>query len=240
MSKNHNISIDEGIEKLRSLTISEKNKSTEKKNRAIYNNIINKNINLNHVTNAKNITYRNNNNINDIYRNDHSNNKNYKRKRNYLSLINNYNKGEISNISSDTNNPKDKNININNNKIDENTLIDAEALSTELLKCKNEEELKKVLFHQLLLLDQKKRNNIKYEELKRSTNILEKDKFDLLKCIKGVSRVLNKKVLSKNNLNLKINDLEGEISRLNGRINYFQSLGDLYKNELNKLKQVYY
>ena len=236
MSKNHNISIDEGIEKLRSLTISEKNKnnniknekSTEKRNRTFYNNI-----------------NKNNNNINGNNNKDYFNNKNYKRKRNYLSLLSSYNKNEIltPNISRDANNQKDKNIinnNINNNKIEENTLLDVEALSNELLKCKNEEELKNVLFHQLLLLDQKKRNYVKYEEIKNSTNILEKDKYDLLKCIKGVSRVLNKKVNSKNNLDLKINDLEGEISQLNGRINYYQSLGDLYKNELDKLKQIYY
>ena len=235
MSKNHNISIDEGIEKLRSLTISEKNKnniiknekSTEKRNRTFYNNI-NKN---------------NNNNINGNNNKDYSYNKNYKRKRNYLSLLSSYNKNEIPtpNINRDANNQKDKNIINNNiNKIEENTLLDVEALSNELLKCKNEEELKNVLFHQLLLLDQKKRNYLKYEEIKNSTNILEKDKCDLLKCIKGVSRVLNKKVNSKNNLDLKINDLEGEISQLNGRINYYQSLGDLYKNELDKLKQIYY
>ena len=237
MSKNHNISIDEGIEKLRSLTISEKNKnnniknekSTEKRNRTFYNNI-NKN---------------NNNNINGNNNKDYFNNKNYKRKRNYLSLLSSYNKNEkpTPNINRDANNQKDKNIinnDININKIEENTLLDVEALSNELLKCKNEEELKNVLFHQLLLLDQKKRNYAKYEEIKNSTNILEKDKCDLLKCIKGVSRVLNKKVNSKNNLDLKINDLEGEISQLNGRINYYQSLGDLYKNELDKLKQIYY
>ena len=235
MSKNHNISIDEGIEKLRSLTISEKNKnnniknekSTEKRNKTFYNNI-NKN---------------NNNNINGNNNKDYSYNKNYKRKRNYLSLLSSYNKNEIPtpNINRDANNQKDKNIINNNiNKIEENTLLDVEALSNELLKCKNEEELKNVLFHQLLLLDQKKRNYLKYEEIKNSTNILEKDKCDLLKCIKGVSRVLNKKVNSKNNLDLKINDLEGEISQLNGRINYYQSLGDLYKNELDKLKQIYY
>jgi len=235
LSKNHNISIDEGIEKLRSLTISEKNKnniiknekSTEKRNRTFYNNI-NKN---------------NNNNINGNNNKDYSYNKNYKRKRNYLSLLSSYNKNEIPtpNINRDANNQKDKNIINNNiNKIEENTLLDVEALSNELLKCKNEEELKNVLFHQLLLLDQKKRNYLKYEEIKNSTNILEKDKCDLLKCIKGVSRVLNKKVNSKNNLDLKINDLEGEISQLNGRINYYQSLGDLYKNELDKLKQIYY
>ena len=240
MSKNHNISIDEGIEKLRSLTISEKNKnnniknekSTEKKNRIIYNNI-NKNININLMTNS--------NNTNDNQSKDYSNYKNYKRKRNYLSLINGYNKSEIANINSNSNSnkQKDKNI-INNDKIEENTLLDVEALSTELLKCKNEEELKKVLFHQLLLLDQKKRNCIKYEELKESTNILEKDKCDLFKCIEGVSRVLNKKVHCKNDLDLKIKELEGEISKLNGSINYYQSLGDFYKNELDNLKQIYY
>ena len=234
MSKNHNISIDEGIEKLRSLTISEKNKnnniksekSAEKRNRTFYNNI-----------------NKNNNNINGNNNKDYVNNKNYKRKRNYLSLLSSYNKNEIPtpNINRDANNQKDKNIINNNiNKIEENTLLDVEALSNELLKCKNEEELKNVLFHQLLLLDQKKRNYVKYEEIKNSTNILEKDKCDLLKCIKGVSRVLNKKVNSKNNLDLKINDLEGEISQLNGRINYYHSLGDLYKNELDKLKQIYY
>ena len=222
---------------MRSLTISEKNKnnniknekSTEKRNKTFYNNI-NKN---------------NNNNINGNNNKDYFNNKNYKRKRNYLSLLSSYNKNEkpTPNINRDANNQKDKNIinnDININKIEENTLLDVEALSNELLKCKNEEELKNVLFHQLLLLDQKKRNYAKYEEIKNSTNILEKDKCDLLKCIKGVSRVLNKKVNSKNNLDLKINDLEGEISQLNGRINYYQSLGDLYKNELDKLKQIYY
>ena len=188
---------------------------------------------------ALNSKIRINNNNNNYY----SKFKFYKRKRNYHSLINeNNNRNEMSKIDNNVNNnsSKDKMINNNNNhnKTEEEILFDVEALSQELLKCKNEEELKEALFLQLLLLEQKKRKFMNLDELKRRTNMLEKDKYDLLKCQKAVTRALNKKIDISNNLNNIINEFVGEISQMKGRIEYYQSLGDLYIKELNKLKKV--
>ena len=230
LPKNNNLSIDEGIEKLKSLTISERyknnninsEKETEKKNRVFYNYNINNN------------TQNSNNNMNN---DKNSNHLFYKRKRNYLSLINSYKRNEIINrnlnINSNNNHSNGENAN-NENKIEKNKLLDVDILSNELLKTKNQEELKNILFQQLILLDQKIKKEKEIEQIRESINILEKDELDLTKCQKVVTRALCKKIHSKNELDKKDEELKEEILKIINRIVYYQSYGDFFIKELNE------
>lgn len=223
-----NYSIDEGIEKLRSLTISDKikannnsNKLSELKNRIIIKNNINRNLNQKIMENNN----YNSNKINQI-------NQIYKRKRNYISFLNSINKNDI-HIKTNTNNTIRANENINEEKNYLTKLLFVDDFARELLKSKNEEELKKILFLQLFLLDQKKRNDKNIEQIEQSLNILETDNKDLLKCQNGVLRALNKKIHSKSITDMKLRELEDEINKINNRIEYYQMLGDYYKNEMS-------
>lgn len=123
--------------------------------------------------------------------------------------------------------------------IEKNNLLDVDTLANELLKTKSEDELKKVLLPQLLLLDHKKRKDKTIEEMKQVIDMLDIDKNDLIKCQKGVVRALNKKINSYNQLNITVRGLEDEINKINGNINYYQSLGDSYKSAMNELSQIY-
>jgi uncharacterized protein (UPF0218 family) len=123
--------------------------------------------------------------------------------------------------------------------IEKNNLLDVDTLANELLKTKSEDELKKVLLPQLLLLDHKKRKDKTIEEMKQVIDMLDIDKNDLIKCQKGVVRALNKKINSNNQLNITVRGLEDEINKINGNINYYQSLGDSYKSAMNELSQIY-
>ena len=224
-----NYSIDEGIEKLRSLTISDKikannnsNKLSELKNRIIIKNNINRNLNQKIMENNNNYNSNKINQINQIY----------KRKRNYISFLNSINKNDI-HIKNNTNNTIRANENINEEKNYLTKLLFVDDFARELLKSKNEEELKKILFLQLFLLDQKKRNDKNIEQIEQSLNILETDNKDLLKCQNGVLRALNKKIHSKSITDMKLRELEDEINKINNRIEYYQMLGDYYKNEMS-------
>lgn len=166
----------------------------------------------------------------------------YKRKRNYLSFLNTANKIESvngNNNNTQSNNKNINNFNNNNIRIEKNNLLDVDTLANELLKTKSEDELKKVLLPQLLLLDHKKRKDKTIEEMKQVIDMLDIDKNDLIKCQKGVVRALNKKINSNNQLNITVRGLEDEINKINGNINYYQSLGDSYKSAMNELSQIY-
>ena len=230
LPKNNNLSIDEGIEKLKSLTISERyknnninsEKETEKKNRVFYN------FNINNNTQNSNNNMNNDKNSNHLF---------YKRKRNYMSMIKSYKRNEIINrnlnINSKNNHSNGENVN-NENKIEKNKLLYVDILSSELLKTKNQEELKNILFQQLILLDQKIKKEKEIEQIKESINILEKDELDLTKCQKVVTRALCKKIHSKNELDKKDEELKEEISKVINRIVYYQYYGDLLKKELKE------
>jgi hypothetical protein len=210
-----NYSIDEGIEKLRSLTISEriKTNNNNEKLSEIQNRIINQKLIQNCNINSNKINQ-------------------YKRKRNYISLINNQNNNNKS--TNTKNNSIRVNENINEEQKDINKLLFVDDIAPELLKSKDEEELKKILFNQLVLLDQKKRKDKNMEQIAQILYNLENDNKDLLKCQKVVSRALNRKIYSKSTMDMKLKELENEIMTTNGRIEYYQIVGDYYKSELNK------
>ena len=210
-----NYSIDEGIEKLRSLTISEriKTNNNNEKLSEIQNRIINQKLIQNCNINSNKINQ-------------------YKRKRNYISLIHNQNNNNKS--TNTINNSIRANENVNEAQKDINKLLFVDEIAPELLKSKDEEELKKILFNQLVLLDQKKRKDKNMEQIAQILYNLENDNKDLLKCQKVVSRALNRKIYSKSTMDMKLKELENEIMTTNGRIEYYQIVGDYYKSELNK------
>lgn len=244
MQKNKNcISIEEGIEKLKELTISEKNKKILNNKEKIEQKIMNNK--YNNYKNASNIKYLNKfQNI-------------YKSKRNYISLLNSNEKFFKNAKKKNEYGAKNKNC-LKDNKNDDNTqnseedkkdkdydndieknkieLKCVDIVAEELLKSKNEDELKKYLFEQLQMLDNKKRIDKNIGQIKYTINQLDKDKNDLRKCNIGVSRALNKKIVDNNRLDREIKNLENNINSIRNNIKYYESLGDSYLEELHKLK----
>ena len=253
MHKNkNNISIEEGIEKLKELSLSENNKNdlnkekSTDKNSITNNNIFNLSSNIKFQKTIPNI---------------------YKKKRKYITLLTSsekFSENQNKNGAKNTINFGANNINQNNKSEKNNQKLEKEKaikresgseehrekeknkielknvdiIAEELIKSKNEEELKKYLFEQLQLLDNKKRNEKNKVEIKYIIKQLDKDKIDLRKCNIGVSRALNKKIVEYNHLDREIKNLEKNINNIKNSIKYYESLGDCYKEELKKLKSV--
>ena len=233
LNNNNNISIEEGIEKLKQLTISEKGKNKSNLNTKIYtskNNLINSKF----QTKFTNI---------------------YKKKRNYSSLINsNINNNKcIINLNNKINKNENK-FGAKNNNINELQFIRKEEsdiknkakaelkivdiLAQELVQTKNEEELKEYLFEQLQLLDIKKRNDQNINILNDAIIQLDKDKRDLRKCNTIVSLSLNKKLVENYKIDLRIKKLEEDIDKVKGNIKYYEALGDYYISQIKNLNKV--
>ena len=233
LNNNNNISIEEGIEKLKQLTISEKGKNKSNLNTKIYtskNNLINSKF----QTKFTNI---------------------YKKKRNYSSLINsNINNNKcIINLNNKINKNENK-FGAKNNNINELQFIRKEEsdiknkvkaelkivdiLAQELVQTKNEEELKEYLFEQLQLLDVKKRNDQNINILNDAIIQLDKDKRDLRKCNTIVSLSLNKKLVENYKIDLRIKKLEEDIDKVKGNIKYYEALGDYYISQIKNLNKV--
>ena len=231
LNNNNNISIEEGIEKLKQLSISEKDKNKNNLNKKIYT--------------SKNI-------INSKFQNKL---KIYKRKRNYSSLINlnNNNNKCLINLNNEINKNENK-FGAKNNSINELKFIQKEEsdikdqtkseikivdiLAQEIVQSKNEEELKEYLFEQLQLLDIKKRNDQNINILNNAINQLDKDKRDLRKCNTIVSQSLNKKLVENHKIDLRIKKLEENIDKVKGNIKYYEALGDFYISQIKNLNKV--
>lgn len=233
LNNNNNISIEEGIEKLKQLSISEKGKNKSNLNTKIYtskNNLINSKF----QTKFTNI---------------------YKKKRNYSTLINsNKNNNKcIINLNNKINKNENK-FGAKNNNINELQFIRKEEsdikdkaktelkivdiLAQELVQLKNEEELKEYLFEQLQLLDIKKRNDQNINILNDAIIQLDKDKRDLRKCNTIVSLSLNKKLVENYKIDLRIKKLEEDIDKVKGNIKYYEALGDYYISQIKNLNKV--
>ena len=245
---NKNLSIEEGIEQLKQLTISENTKKMENK----IDNIAKKNF----------VSV-----LSDKFHN------NFPKKRNYNALIaKSIQINENSNINNDKaiapNNNTDNNIEemlvsqklkereiqiqkgrelqlqkererINERKKRELKTVD--KVAQELLESRNQDELKEYLFGQLLLLNAKKENDIKKERLKNqinnTINQLINDKMELRKCNTGVSKVLNRKIVELYKVDNEIKKRENEINQVKERLNYHAYMGDFYKEQLKLIKE---
>jgi hypothetical protein len=231
LKKNKNISIEDGIEQLKDLTLNENNKKKLNKNE--FNQINN---NKNKSTIKKFI-------------------KNFPTKRNYLTSIN-----KCNNISNNNNINNNSNMIISNSnqqseKEKENERVNAinelnerekerkkmelktvDEVANELLQSKNENDLREYLFDQLQLLQKKKIIEHKLDQMKNTINQLNRDKIDLRRCNNAVSRALNKKIVEDFNKNRELEKLNIDIDKVIKSINYHEYMGDLYKEELKKLK----
>ena len=233
LNNNNNISIEEGIEKLKQLSISEKDKNKNNLNTKIYTS--------KNIINSK---FKTKLNI-------------YKQKRNYSSLINSNKNNNNNKCLINLNNEINKNENkfgAKNNSINELKFIQkkesgikdqtksdikiVDILAQEIVQSKNEEELKEYLFEQLLLLDIKKRNEQNINILNDSINQLDKDKRDLRKCNTIVSQSLNKKLVENHKIDLRIKKLEEDIDKVKGNIKYYEALGDFYISQIKNLNKV--
>ena len=267
LKKNKNISIEDGIEQLKELTLSEKAKKESGKKQQ---NKIDTNENRN-----SNIS---------VFSHNRRFKKNFLKKRNYLSisnqkkkfLENNNNNNESININN--NNPIIENSNISNNNINTNLIIEntqnqqmavdeneinknkaqnensekekerinerkkmelktVDVVASELLQSKNENDLREYLFDQLQLLERKKRMDNKLSQMENTINQLSNDKLELRKCNTIVSRAFNKKVIEYYNIDKKMKNLNSEIEKVVNSIHYHEYMGDCYKEELNKIKE---
>lgn len=229
MKKNKNISIEDGIEQLKDLTLNENNKKKLNKNE------------FNQINNNKNKSI-----IKKFI-------KNFPTKRNYLTSIN-----KCNNISNNNNINNNCNIIISNsnqqsekedesinaiNELDKREkerkkmeLKTVDVVAQELLQSKDENDLREYLFDQLQLLQEKKIIEYKLGQMKNTINQLNRDKIDLRKCNAAVSRALNKKIVEDFNRNRELEKLSKDIDKVIKNINYYEYMGDLYKEELKKLK----
>ena len=258
---NKNISIEEGIEQLRGLTLSEKSK--QKSNIQEFpqynNNIINSNNNSNFSNNKKFQKFqkrkRNHNELishtNQLQVpeniNNYNNNNEFASSNNNRNINNNINSNNNDNNANNSN-PKNIQIRQINNereleRLKERKKIElktADKVAQELLEFKNQNELKEYLFRQLLLLDQKNNDEQEKEKINNqinaSINQLNNDKIELRKCNTAVSRALNRKIVEHFLLYNKVKNLENEVKKVRESINYHAYQGDLFHNHLKNLK----
>ena len=243
--ENKNISIEEGIEKLKELTLSEntKNQINKKECFPVYSNL---------------------NSMNFVYSRKFQ--KNFPNKRNYNCLLSQSNKIQGNQNTNNTfinYNIKNEFI-INQKKIEKERefqiqkgieerqkeserikerkkreLETVEKVARELLESKNLIELKEYLFGQLILLDQKKKKDNKNQQIKyqinNTINQLNLDKIELRKCNTVVTQALNKKIVEAYKFENKVRKLSEDINKVKESINYHEKMGDYYKGKLKEI-----
>ena len=225
LNDNEEITLEEGIEILKQMII------TENKKNQINNN-------------------KGPNNMNSII-NVHLTKKRIKR--NYISLLTQTQAKMqthfplINNINTINNN-----VNAINNKIEVNSRADiffdknkekvkeeerkklelktVDKATEEILESKNQDDLKKYLFNQLVLLEDKKDKERKIQEIKNEINNLEKDFPSLKKCLLTIIRPVNKNNSKINKLDNKIKELKDEIDKVTERIKYYECVGNFLLN----------
>lgn len=250
---NRNLSIEEGIEQLKELTLTENTKKKlEQKNyynskkfqksipiKRNYNFLINNN----KIISQKNIisNYSNNNNNIYIHTTNNTNNSSNIISNNNDTLINAHEKilyQEKLEKEKEIERQKEEERMKERKKVELKTV---DKVAQELLESKNQTELKEYLLNQLILLDQKKRIDYNNEQIikkiNHSINQLNNDNLDLRKCNIAVTRALNKKAVECFNLENKKKKLENEINNVEKSINYHAYMGDLYNEKIKLLKE---
>ena len=205
------------------------------------------------------------NKINEININNNNNKYNYsnkyKLKRNYYTLLNqtpsrmqksssniintNYNIN-INNIRNnkieEVNSRKNMNEkrNIENSKEEERNKLElktVEQIAEELLKSKDQEELKKYLFIQLLFLNEKYKKDKIFQKIKEQINLLDIDYHSLDKCQKTISRPINRNKFKISELDNKNSELNKEIEKKKESIQFLEYILSLYFN-ISKIKKL--
>ena len=207
------------------------------------------------------------NKINEININNNNNKYNYsnkyKLKRNYYTLLNqtpSRMQKSSSNIINTNYNTNANINNINNNKIEEvnsrnninekrnieNTkgeernkleLKTVDQIAEELLNSKDQEELKKYLFIQLLFLNEKYKKDKIFQKIKEQINHLDMDYLSLDKCQKTIPRPINKKKFEISELDNKNSELNKEIEKKKESIQFLEYILSVYFN-ISKIKKL--
>ena len=204
------------------------------------------------------------NKINEININNNNNKYNYsnkyKLKRNYYTLLNqtplrvqkassniintNYNinfnniNNKIEEVNS-RNNINEKR-NIENTKGEERNKLElktVDQIAEELLNSKDQEELKKYLFIQLLFLNEKYKKDKIFQKIKEQINLLDKDYLSLDKCQKTIPRPINKKKFEISELDNKNSELKEEIKKKKESIQFLEYILSVYFN-ISKIKKL--
>ena len=204
------------------------------------------------------------NKINEININNNNNkysySNKYKLKRNYYTLLNQ----TPSRMQKATSNIINTNYNINfnniNNKIEEvnsrnninekrnieNTkgeernkleLKTVDQIAEELLNSKDQEELKKYLFIQLLFLNEKYKKDKIFQKIKEQINLLDIDYLSLDKCQKTIPRPINKNKFKISELDNKNSELNKEIEKKKESIQFLEYILSVYFN-ISKIKKL--
>ena len=184
----------------------------------------------------------------------------YKLKRNYYTLLNqtplrvqkassniintNYNinfnniNNKIEEVNS-RNNINEKR-NIENTKGEERNKLElktVDQIAEELLNSKDQEELKKYLFIQLLFLNEKYKKDKIFQKIKEQINLLDIDYLSLDKCQKTIPRPINKKKFEISELDNKNSELKEEIKKKKESIQFLEYIGSVYFN-ISKIKKL--
>jgi len=238
LNDNKEISLQEGIEMIKQMIITE-NKRNETNNNRELNNI-------NNINYSKKRIKRNY--ISSLIQS---------KKQTQSPLINNLN--TINNMNTINNINTLNNTNNINNKIEVNSrthifldeskekvkeeerkkfeLKTVDKITEEILESKNQEDLKQYLFNQLVLLDDKKDKERKIQEIIEKIDNLEKDRTSLAKCLHTIIRPVNKNTCKINKLDNKIKELNDDIVKVSGNIKYLEYMGNLFLNMI-KLKKM--
>ena len=204
------------------------------------------------------------NKINEININNNNNKYNYsnkyKLKRNYYTLLNqtpsriqkassniintNYNinfnniNNKIEEVNS-RNNINEKR-NIENTKGEERNKLElktVDQIAEELLNSKDQEELKKYLFIQLLFLNEKYKKDKIFQKIKEQINLLDIDYLSLDKCQKTIPRPINKNKFKISELDNKNSELNKEIQKKKESIQFLEYIISVYFN-ISKIKKL--
>ena len=238
LNDNKEISLQEGIEMIKKMIITENKRNETNNNRELNNNNNISNINLSKKRIKRNY-------ISSLIQS---------KRQTQSALINNMNtinnRNTINNMNA---------INNINNKIEVNSRTDifsdeskekvkeeerqkfelktVDKITEEILESKNQEDLKQYLFNQLVLLDDKKDKDKKIQELIERIDNLEKDRTSLAKCLHTIIRPVNKNTCKINKLDNKIKELNDDIVKVSGNIKYLEYMGNLFLNMI-KLKKM--
>ena len=130
--------------------------------------------------------------------------------------------------------------NIENAKEEERNKLElktVDQIAEELLNSKDQEELKKYLFIQLLFLNEKYKKDKIFQKIKEQINLLDKDYLSLVKCQKTIPRPINKKKFEISELDNKNSELKEEIKKKKESIQFLEYILSVYFN-ISKIKKL--
>ena len=112
-----------------------------------------------------------------------------------------------------------------------------DKVAEELVNSRDEEDLRKYLLIQLVLLEAKRQNDEKIKKINDIFQDLDKDKTNFSKCINAMVRCVNKNKGELNRTKSEINELKDKIKKTEESIMLYENMGNLFLN-IQKMKQM--